>query len=328
MEKKKNEATHAVAKANKGFSAIMMGRVDEIAQNSGSTLSVKDKSFAQDIILSTYKRMIEEDIDPNDVNFIGCNFPGQVKRYARLGLSLNENEIWLDIRNNSKAKKKDINIKIQYQGEEKLLTKFCKKNGGVINVIKDIIMEGEEVVTSRDFKTGNYVISDHKIPDILHRNINIANKENVIGAYAIAYHKDGTQTAIIIDKDRIERAMKSAQTKVIWNADYKKMVLKTVVHELYKELTKFNVIPDELLDDYHDMVLNKEEVQAEINANANSEVFEADFDIKDDQPPHQIEQESASPKVNMETGEVLKEKEPAKQAQYSYQQELSEEEPF
>jgi recombinational DNA repair protein RecT len=328
MDNKKNEATHAVAKANKGFSAIMMGRVDEIAQNSGSALSIKDKSFAQDIILSTYKRMIEEDIDPNDVNFIGCNFPGQVKRYTRLGLSLNENEIWLDIRNNSKAKKKDINIKIQYQGEEKLLTKFCQKNGGVINVIKDVIMEGEEVVTSRDFKTGNYVISDHKIPDILHRNINIANKENVIGAYAIAYHKDGTQTAIIIDKDRIERAMKSAQTKVIWNADYKKMVLKTVVHELYKELTKFNVIPDELLDDYHDMVLNKEEVQAEISANANKEVFEADFDIKDDQPPHQLEQDSSSPKFDMKTGEVLKEKEPAKQAQYAYQKELSEEEPF
>ncbi len=327
MDNKKNEATHAVAKANKGFSAIMMGEVDKIAQYSGSALSVKDRSFAQDIILSTYKRMIEENINPNDVNFIGCNFPGQVKRYARLGLSLNENEIWLDIRNNSKANKKDINIKIQYQGEEKLLTKFCQKNNGVINIIKDVIMEGEEVVTSRDFKTGNYVISDHKIPDILHRNINSANKESVIGAYAIAYHKDGTQTAVIIDKDRIERAMKAAQTKIIWTADYKKMVLKTVVHELYKELAKFNVIPDELLNDYREMVLNKDEVQVEINANANSEVFEADFDIKDDQPSHQIEQESASPTVNMETGEVLKEKDSVKRDQYTYQQQ-SLEEPF
>ena len=202
-EKQKNEATNAVAKANKGFSSIMMVKVNEITQSSGCVLSVKDKTFAQDIILSTYKKMVEENIDPNDINFMGCNFPGQVKRFARLGLSLNENEIWLDIRNNSKTGKKDINLKVQYQGEEKLIIKFCKKNGGVINIIKDVIMEGEELVTSRNFKTGDYIISDHKIPDILHRNINSANKNNVIGAYAIAYHEDGTQTAIVIDKDRI-----------------------------------------------------------------------------------------------------------------------------
>ena len=118
------------------------------------------------------------------------------------------------------------------------------------------------------------------------QNINSANKNNVIGAYAIAYHEDGTQTAIVIDKDRIERAMNAAQTKIVWNNDYKKMVLKTVIHELYKELSKFNVIPDELQEDYQEMIMNKEEVQAEIDANANSEVFEADFSVKDE--PHHI----------------------------------------
>ena len=305
-EKQKNEATNAVAKANKGFSSIMMVKVNEITQSSGCVLSVKDKTFAQDIILSTYKKMVEENIDPNDINFMGCNFPGQVKRFARLGLSLNENEIWLDIRNNSKTGKKDINLKVQYQGEEKLIIKFCKENGGVINIIKDVIMEGEELVTSRNFKTGDYIISDHKIPDILHRNINSANKNNVIGAYAIAYHEDGTQTAIVIDKDRIERAMNAAQTKIVWNNDYKKMVLKTVIHELYKELSKFNVIPDELQEDYQEMIMNKEEVQAEIDANANSEVFEADFSVKDE--PHHINQTSSSPQFNPDTGEVIKEK--------------------
>lgn len=304
MENKENsKAKNEVSKANNSFSNVMMRKVGEIASTAGSALSVTDKSFAQDIILSTYKRMVEENIDPSKINFMGCNFPGQVKRYARLGLSLNENEIYLDIRNNGKSGKKDINIKMQYQGEEKLLTKFCQKNGGVINIIKDVIMEDEELVSARDFKTGNYVITDHKIPNLLKRNITTENKDKLIGAYAIAYHKDGSQTSVIIDKDRINRAEKAAQTKIVWNSDYRKMVLKTVIHELYKELAKFNVIPDELKKDYTEMILNKEEVQSEIDQNANSEVFEADFNIKDDN--HNEDDHETN--FNKDTGEVINE---------------------
>lgn len=276
-EKKDTAAANAVGKANADFKSYMMSKVDGVAASSGTQLSPRDKTFANDIILNTYKKMMEEGINPNEVNFIGCNFPGQVKRFARLGLSLNDKEIWLDIRNNTKAGKKDINIKIQYQGEEKLLSKFCKKNDGVKNIIKDVILDGEELVQKRDFKTGDYEIIDHKIQDILNRNIGFKNKDKVKGAYAVAYHNDGSQTAIIIDKDRIDRAMKAAKTAVIWQSDFKKMVLKTVVHELYQELAKFNVIPDELLKDYSEMVIDKDEVQSEINANANKEFIDADF---------------------------------------------------
>ena len=197
---------------------------------------------------------------------------------------MNDKEIWLDIRNNTKAGKKDINIKIQYQGEEKLLSKFCKKNHGVKNIIKDVVLEGEELVQKRDFKTGDYEIIDHKIPDILNRNIDFKNKDKVKGAYAVAYHNNGSQTAIIIDKDRIDRAMKAAKTAMVWQSDFKKMVLKTVVHELYQELAKFNVIPDELLKDYSEMVIAKDEVQSEINTNANKEFIDADF-IENDAAP-------------------------------------------
>ncbi len=323
---KKNEVANDVAKANKGFSTTMMERVVNVASSAGNILTTKDKSFAMDIILTTYKKLIEEGISPNDVNFIGCNFPGQIKRYARLGLSLNENEIYLDIRNNGKTGKKDINLKTQYQGDEKILSKFCQKNGGVVNVIKDVIMEGEEIVTKRNFKTGNYEIMDHKIPDLLHRNITWDNKDKVIGAYAIAYHTDGTQTALIIDKVRIERAINASptSTKTIWKADFEKMVRKTAVHDLYKELAKFNVIPDELQNDYQEIILNKEEVQAEIDANANSEVFEADFSVKDDQQQvHQITQESSSPKVDLRTGEVMKEKIPVESPKETNKQEFN-----
>jgi recombinational DNA repair protein RecT len=304
MDNNKNEAANKVAKANNDFKGYMMQKVSDIAVQSGSALTASDRNFAQEIILSTYKKMIEDEIDPNKVNFIGCNFPGQVKRYSRLGLTVNNSEIWIDIRNNKKSQKKDINIKIQYQGEEKLITKFCKKGDGIYNIYKDVVMEGEDFVTSFDFKTGNRVIADHKIPDVFHRNISIANKDKVIGAYAIAYHNDGTQTPVIIDKDRIDRAMNAAMTKNVWNSDYKKMVIKTVVHELYKDLAKFIVVPDDLLNDYQEMMLNKEEVQSEINQNANSEVFEANFNIKEENQNTSEQPVSSQHKIIESAGEV------------------------
>lgn len=290
-----------VTKVNKSFSETMMVKVNEVAIQSGNVLSATDKSYVSDILLTTYKKMVEDNIQPSEINFMGCNFPGQVKRYARLGLSLNESEIYLDIRNNGKTGKKDINIKTQYQGDEKILMKFCQKNGGVVNIIKDVIMNGEELVTRRNFANGNYEVTDHKIPDLLHRGISWENKDNCIGAYAIAYHKDGTQTAVIIDSTRINRAINASasQTKTVWKNDFEKMVRKTAIHDLFKELSKFIVVPDELQEDYREVVLNKDEVQAEVDANANTEVFDADFEVKEETPK--------TVKVDASTGEVVKE---------------------
>lgn len=308
MSENKDTATaNAVAKANTDFKCYMMSKVENVASAAGTQLSARDKTFANDIILCTYKKMMEEGTNPNEVNFIGCNFPGQVKRFARLGLSLNEKEIWLDIRNNTKAGKKDINIKVQYQGEEKLLTKFNTKNGGVKNVIKDVILDGEELVQKRNFKTGDYEIIDHKIPDILNRSITIKTKDSVKGAYAVAYHNDGTQTAVIIDKDRINRAMSAAKTQTIWSSDFRKMVLKTVVHELYQELAKFNVVPDDLLNDYADMITDKDEVQAEIKANANKDVIDADY-VENGHATKNIEND-AHPELKAAVPETKKEPE-------------------
>lgn len=289
-KKKENTAGNAVQKANKGFAMTIMDQVNKVASNAGNELSREDREYAMDIILTTYKKLDEEGIDPNSVNFIGCSFPNQIKRFARLGLSLGDYDMYLDIRNNTKAGKKDINLKMQYQGEEKLLIRFNKKSDGIVNIIKDVIMEGEELETSRDFKTGDYVITDHKIHDILHRNVTHDNKDKLIGAYAIAYHKNGSQTAIIIDKVRIDRAYNACPqpSKTIWKSDYKAMVLKTAVHDLFKVLRPYNEIPVTLQSDLNAVELGKEEVDEEIREKANSEVFDADFTTVDDSD-HQIE---------------------------------------
>ena len=72
-EKKDTAAANAVAKANTDFKGYMMSKVDGVAASSGTQLSPRDKTFANDIILNTYKKMMEEGINPNEINFIGCN---------------------------------------------------------------------------------------------------------------------------------------------------------------------------------------------------------------------------------------------------------------
>lgn len=296
------ERKHEVTQTTKSFNELIMSKVSDIAVKSGHELTQVDKGYAMDIIATTYKRMQEDGINPNDVNFIGCNFPGQVKRYARLGLSLNESEIYLDLRNNGKTNRKDINIKMQYQGEEKLLIKYCTLHGGITRIIKDVVMEGEELVYTRDMATGDIKVTDHRIPNIFKRNISYENKDKMLGAYAIAYHKDGNQTFVYIDMDRVDRAMEASASreKTIYKKDFAKMVLKTASHELYKELKRYNVIPDDLQKDYLAVQLEVDEVDNDISANANKEAI--DIEVTEKQPVHRIEEVA----VNNITGEVLK----------------------
>lgn len=292
----------------KDFSLMMMEDVSTYAGNSGIVLSKAEKNYALNIITSTAKKLKEDGINPNDVDWQGCKFPAQVKRFCRLGLDLNENEIYLDIRNNGKTGKKDINLKMQYQGETKLLTKYCQKGGGVEFITGDVVMKGENLKMERDLRTGKGFISGHDIPDMFHRNITYANKENVIGAYAIAYHKDGTQTYVTIDKIRIDRAEQASASreKTIYKNDYKKMVIKTAVHELYKQLRTYMEIPDELENDLAETLVDFEGAKQDIRENANSEYIDVEAIEKEE--GKQIGKTSAQ-KVNTVTSEVdLKEK--------------------
>lgn len=176
------------------------------------------------------------------------------------------------------------------------------------------------------------------------------NRGKLLGGFGYYEFDDETRNKVVfltindIEKRRPDKA--SAEfwggTKTEWvNGErqqvkkdgwYEEMCIKTLKRFVYSEA---NIPLDPMkIDDHYRYIKERElqrekaEVDDEVERKANKEVFEADFDIKDDQPPHQLEQDSSSPKFDMETGEVLKEKEPVKQAQYSYQQELSEEEPF
>ena len=300
-EQKREVAT----KTNKTFNDQMMLMVNDMAKKSACELSTIDKNYAMEMISTTYKRLKESGTNVNEVDFVGCNFPGQVKRFARLGLSLNESELYLDLRNNSRTGKKDVNLKMQYQGEEKLLIKYCDLHGGITKIVKDVVMEGEELTYSRDMATGDIKVTDHKIPNIFKRDISYENRAKMQGAYAIAYHKDGAQTFVYIDMNRVNRAMEASASKekTIYKKDFMKMVLKTASHELYKTLKGYNVIPDDLQRDYLEAQLGVDEVENDIKANANSEAIDVEVHEKEQK---QLEEVT----VNNITGEVIKEKEP------------------
>lgn len=272
----------------KGFTSVLMKQVNAVAAAAGNQLSNTDNEHVVDILNGTLTRIKDNNIDPNTIRFTECAFPSQVKRFARMGLSMSENHFYVDLRSNKNGGY-DIGLWMQYQGEEHLLMEFCKKNGGVVNIYKDVVMDGEELVTKRNFKTGNLEVIDHKIPDVFNRNVDIKNKDKLVGAYAIAYHADGSQTAVIVDRVRIDRGYTAAKTKNIWNADYKAMVLKTAVHVLFKELRKFNEIPADLKSDYNEVVTGSEKDANAAVVQTATEVYEADI----------------TEVVDIDTGEVL-----------------------
>lgn len=229
----------------------MMAQIESIAIQENTELTPKERSFAIDIITNTHKKLTERSIGWNDVDFSSCNLPQEIKRYARLGLNLSEQEIYLDIRKNSKSGKYDIFIKQQYQAKERIISRWCTLGGGLIKpLLKGIVLKGEDFKISTDFNTGTTIILKHDYEG--NRDLSFKNWDNVDKAYAVAYFKDGTIQTVVIDKDRILRAFNASPTneKNIWKADTAKMIYKTVAWEMANTLKPFIEIPYDLLKDY------------------------------------------------------------------------------
>lgn len=280
------ETRSEVVKPVKAIDKIM-SLVVQYAAQSDIVLDTTEKTYAYETLNMVQKRIIEDGESWNTVAWQECNLPGQIKRFCRLGLSIDRNEIYIDLRKNKNARdgKKDINLRMQYQGEQKLLLKYCTKGGGIKNFYQDVVMAGEEVEYQRDLKTGGILIASHKIANPFDRGCTYANRDKCIGAYAIAYHKDGSQTVVTIGKDRIERARKAsaATSGVVWSNDFQKMVLKTAVHELYKELAVYNVIPDDIVTDMASGMLD--ESRREIAENAmQGEIIDVTVNIPEEKP--------------------------------------------
>lgn len=258
-----NEVKNEIKVRDLGQQAItkMLNQVNSFADLENTQLTKKETQYAVGIITNINKKVVSDKLDWNQLDVAGCQLPAQIKRFARLNLQLENQEIFIDIRNNGKTGLKDINLKLQYQGLEKLMTKYCTfGDKKIVRFYKDVICKGDKIVEKPNLSTGLFELKEHEYFET--DNIEYRNKlENIIGAYAIAYvEENGKLNPYVarIDKNRIERARKSAMTQNIWNADTRKMVIKTAVIELYNMMKPYIVMPQDLVVELEE--INKQDV--------------------------------------------------------------------
>lgn len=269
-----NEVKNEIQVKDLGQKAItsMMNQVTSYAELENTKLTQKETQYAIGIITNINKKVVSDsNLSWKVLDIQGNQLPAQIKRFARLNLQLENSEIFIDIRNNGKTGLKDINLKLQYQGLEKLMTRYCTfGDKKIVRFYKDVICKGDKIVEKPNLSTGLLELKDHEYfvtDDVEYRN----KLENIIGAYAIAYvEENGKLNPYVarIDKNRIERGRKSATTQNIWNADTRKMVIKTAVWELYAMMKPYMVMPQDLVEDFsrateNDVDFNKDYINAE-----------------------------------------------------------------
>lgn len=271
----------------------MLNQVVSYAELENSQLTPEQKRYAVGIITNINKRVVsDKELSWGKLDIQGCQLPAQIKRFSRLELQLENSEIFIDIRNNGKTGLKDINIKLQYQGLEKIITKYCTFGGKkVIRFYKDVVCKGDTFEMKLDLATGLTKITKHEYYQT--NDVDYRNKlENITNAYAIAYIFENNELIpyiVTIDKNRIERAKRSATTHNIWNADTRKMCIKTAVWELYYSLKPFIEMPQDILEDFskateNDVDFNKdfvnttmEEVKDQVDNNVDTEEIDNSF---------------------------------------------------
>lgn len=243
QEKKEVE----VKKSNNSLVGKFLEQVVIYAETSGEELDTRTKALAADIIMSTNKTLIATQTSWGEIDIQGSGLISQIKRYAKLGLTM-EDKLYVEIRNNNRTGKKDIMIKPQYQTLEKLMVKFCSRT--ILRFKEDVICVGDEIIEEEDFSTGLNRITKH----IRNTKVDRNKLENVIGAYKIAYILEGENVVpyvVRIDKNRIERAYKASPSKekTVWQLDSRKMVLKTVAWEMWndKNIRAFMVFPEDVV---------------------------------------------------------------------------------
>lgn len=250
----KKEET-ALTDVGQKITTYLLEQTQSFARIEGTELTGEEKIFAVNTICDIDKKLREQGIDWKQVDVIGCKVPQQIKRYARLGLSTSDGEIYVDVRYNSKTGKQDVTIKKQYQGVEKEIIKFCSKK--IDHFKRGVICVGDEFEIEEDFETGYDKVTKHKKnPD---KNLDRNLLDNIVGAYEIAYEKlpDGSfvQHVALIDKNRIMRAYNASPSreKTVWKNDTQRMVLKTAAWVLYNNVLKpYIEIPTSLKKDWEE----------------------------------------------------------------------------
>lgn len=224
---------------------LYLGDLEISCNSEKSPLTQKQKEYCVPILHNFCKRITEAKYNPKEINT--TDFLEQVKHYSKLGLSIQNKELYLDFRKNGKTNMIDCTISKQYQGIQKEMIMFCSKP--IIRFLHGVICESDVFISETDFTDGTVKITKHIKGKCSDRHL----LKNITGAYAIAYcQENGTLVPYmaVLDKQRIKEAYNAAQTKVIWDKFSKSMVLKTAYWVLYNNILKpyMNIPTDKLVD--------------------------------------------------------------------------------
>ena len=201
-------------------------------------LTQNEREFGMSIITNLTNRCIQSGIKANELNM--TDFLEQVKHCSKLQLSINEQELYLDIRNNKDTGLKTVKISRQYQGIQKLMTRYCSKK--IVRFKDGIVCSGDIFEIEDDFDSGLTVIKKH----IKNNDIDRNNFANIEKAYAIAYIEEYGKLVpytVIIDKNRILRARNAATTDKVWQSDVLPMVRKTSYWSLWAFIKPYIELP-------------------------------------------------------------------------------------
>lgn len=210
---------------------------DKLTKTQAFALTPEQRNFGVSLITGLVGRCAKEQIDISKLDM--TNFFEQTKHYAKLQLSFQEGEIYIDTRNNKNTGKIDIAVRKQYQGIMKLASRWIRKDMKIVDWTDRIVCTGDTFSYDFDFSTGEYKINYKENTNVDHTNLN-----NITHAIAIAYIEiDGRPKKpyiCIIDKKRIMRAFNasSAKDKGPWSSDPARMVRKTAYWCLYNDSLK------------------------------------------------------------------------------------------
>lgn len=252
---------------------IWTGDLDKLTKMQDFKLTPTERNFAVSIIYGLVDKCTKDKIDTKKLNM--TNFLEQVKHFGKMQLSLQEKELYIDIRNNGKTNLLDVTISKQYQAIQKIMTRYSTKK--IVRYVDGIVCKGDTFTTAVDFNTGLTKITNH----IKTEQIDRSDLRNIDKAYAIAYVNElGTIVPYvkIIDKKRIMTAYNCSPSKekTVWNAHTERMVIKTAYWCLYNDVMKpFVEIPSDMQESF---AATEDEMNFE---NANTTEDAANDDIYD-----------------------------------------------
>ena len=246
--------------------------LDKLTKAQNFNLTPTERNFATSIIYGLVDKCTKDKIDTKQLNM--TNFLEQVKHFGKMQLSLQEKELYIDVRNNKNTGLKDVTISRQYQAIQKLMTRYSKKK--IVRFVDGIVCTGDTFKISRDFTTGLTKIVAHEYNE----NIDRSKLQNIQKAYAIAYVEElgGIVPYVkIIEKKRIMTAYNCSPSydKKVWNDHTERMVIKTAYWCLYNDIMKpYIEIPSDLQTSFA-------ETDDKMEYNEEKPEFTGTYDISD-----------------------------------------------